>query len=116
MCADVDIFVGDLDSKSTCKALIDGVLKKHGKIDMLILNAGINAHFHFGELKDKDIKVFDQLMQTNFYANVYLTKFALHSLRQHRGQIVVISSASGKFGLPERSGYCASKFALNGFF
>lgn len=55
-------------------------------------------------------------MKTNFYANVYLTKHALSYLRKTRGFIVVISSISGKFGLPERSAYCASKFALNGFF
>lgn len=55
-------------------------------------------------------------MKTNFYANVYLTKSALSSLRKVHGQIVAISSISGRLGLPERSAYCASKFALTGFF
>lgn len=90
------------------------VLEKYHRIDILILNAGINAHFHFGDLKD--LSVFDKLMKTNFYANIYLTRYALNSLRKSRGIIVVISSMSGKLGLPERSGYCASKFALTGFF
>lgn len=81
---------------------------------MLILNAGINAHFYFSE--NEKMEVFEQLMKTNLYANIYLTKYALPSLRKFESQIVVISSLSGKFGLPERSAYCASKFALTGFF
>lgn len=60
--------------------------------------------------------VFDSLMKTNFFVNVHLTKYALPILKGSKGAIVVISSLSGKFGLPSRSAYCASKFALNGFF
>jgi NAD(P)-dependent dehydrogenase (short-subunit alcohol dehydrogenase family) len=55
-------------------------------------------------------------MKVNFYANVYLTKWALPILKKSNGKIVVISSLSGKFGLPSRTAYCASKFALTGFF
>jgi len=55
-------------------------------------------------------------MKTNFYSNVMLTKFALPTIKRTNGRIVVISSLSGKFGLPSRSAYCASKFALTGFF
>jgi NAD(P)-dependent dehydrogenase (short-subunit alcohol dehydrogenase family) len=62
------------------------------------------------------MSVFDSLMKTNFYANVYLTKFGLPMVKKSGGGIVVVSSLSGKFGLPSRSAYCASKFALNGFF
>ncbi len=50
------------------------------------------------------------------YPNIYLTKYALKNLKNSKGAIIVISSLSGKFGLPARSAYCASKFALNGFF
>lgn len=60
--------------------------------------------------------MYDKLMRTNFYANVFMTKYALNHIRKAKGIIVVISSFSGKLGLPERSAYCASKFALNGFF
>jgi dehydrogenase/reductase SDR family protein 7B len=55
-------------------------------------------------------------MRTNFFSNAYLTKAALPLIKKSKGGIVVISSLSGKFGLPMRSAYCASKFALNGFF
>jgi NAD(P)-dependent dehydrogenase (short-subunit alcohol dehydrogenase family) len=55
-------------------------------------------------------------MATNFYTNVNLAKYVLPYLRSSNGKIIVISSLSGKFGLPSRTAYCASKFALTGFF
>lgn len=97
-----------------CRELISSVIHTFNRIDYLILNAGINAHFQFAELKE--LEVFETLMKTNFYANVYLTKLALPYIKKGQGKIVVISSLSGKFGLPDRSAYCASKFALTGFF
>ena len=81
-----------------CKEIVENVGKKYGKIDVLVLNAGVNAHFHFGELKD--LKIYETLMKTNFYANVYLTRYALNYLRKSKGFIIVISSISGKLGLP----------------
>lgn len=62
------------------------------------------------------MEIFEKVMKTNFYANLYLTKYALPYLRKSNANILVISSISGKLGLPERSAYCASKFALSGFF
>jgi NAD(P)-dependent dehydrogenase (short-subunit alcohol dehydrogenase family) len=62
------------------------------------------------------MQIFETLMRTNFYANVALTKLALPFIKKSNGKIIVISSLSGKFGLPSRSAYCASKFALTGFF
>ena len=94
--------------------MIDRVIDAYGRIDYLILNAGVNAHFNFAELED--LGLYERIMKINFYANVYLTKYALPHLRKYRSHIVVISSISGKLGLPERSAYCASKFALSGFF
>jgi NAD(P)-dependent dehydrogenase (short-subunit alcohol dehydrogenase family) len=55
-------------------------------------------------------------MRINFFTNVYLSRWALPLLKKSGGKIVVVSSLSGKFGLPSRSAYCASKFALTGFF
>lgn len=114
MQAKIGTFEGDLSDRSVCEQLIAKVTRDYQRIDVLILNAGINAHFHLAELKD--LSVYDRLMRTNFYANVYLTKYALSWLRKSQGTIVVISSISGKLGLPDRSAYCASKFALTGFF
>jgi NAD(P)-dependent dehydrogenase (short-subunit alcohol dehydrogenase family) len=88
--------------------------KSYNRIDCLVLNAGINAHFEFKDIAN--IEIFNKLMDTNFYANVNLTRLALPYLKTCNGKVVVISSLSGKFGLPSRTAYCASKFALTGFF
>jgi short-subunit dehydrogenase involved in D-alanine esterification of teichoic acids len=60
--------------------LIAKIVEKYNKIDVIILNAGINAHFNFGDIRD--LSIYDKLMKTNFYANVYLTKYALNYLRK----------------------------------
>ena len=63
-------------------------------------------------LKDADIEVFRKIMDINFFGTVYCTKLALDSLIERKGTIVGISSIAGYRGLPGRSGYSASKFAL----
>ena len=55
-------------------------------------------------------------MNTNFFGYVYPTRYALPHLKETHGQIVVMSSYSGEIGICYRSGYCASKFAVTGFF
>ena len=55
-------------------------------------------------------------MNTNFFGYVYPTKYALPFLKETHGQVVVMSSYSGEVGICYRSGYCASKFAVTGFF
>lgn len=68
-----------------------------------------------GLLKDTEIDVIKRLMETNFYGSVYCTKFALNSIIERKGSIVGVSSIAGYRGLPGRSGYSASKFALQGW-
>lgn len=55
-------------------------------------------------------------MDVNFYGYLYMTKYALKYLKYSKGQILVLSSMSGEVGLPERTAYCSSKFAVTGFF
>lgn len=55
-------------------------------------------------------------MEINFLGYVAMTKYCLPHLIQTRGNILVISSISGVVGITQRAGYCASKFAVNGFF
>ena len=64
---------------------------------------------------DLDLRVFEKLMQTNFFGTVYMTKAALSFLLQNQGMVVGISSTAGKLGLPARTAYSASKFAMEGF-
>ena len=113
-CNNVDICPTDVTRPEDCKNLIDFVISKFGSIDLLVLSAGISAYALFENIQD--IKVFDTLMQTNFYGYLYCTYYALPYLKQTKGQVLVISSVSGEMGLPYRTAYCASKFAITGFF
>lgn len=102
----------DVSVEKDCKILIEETIKHFGCIDVLINNAGISMRALF---KDLDLKVLHSLMNTNFWGAVYCTKFALPYILEKNGSIVGISSIAGFMGLPGRTGYSASKFALHGF-
>jgi NADP-dependent 3-hydroxy acid dehydrogenase YdfG len=103
----------DVKNIEDCKMLITKTLEKYKKIDVLINNAGISMRASFDDL---DLSVIKELMDTNFYGAVYCTKFALPYLLEQKGTIIGISSISGQTPLPGRTGYCASKYAIDGFF
>ena len=102
----------DVSIEEDCRRLINETVKQFGKIDILINNAGISMRALF---KDVDISVLKQLMDVNFWGAVYCTKFALPYLISAKGSVVGVSSIAGFIGLPGRSGYSASKFAMHGF-
>lgn len=87
-------------------------IRVYGKIDVLIANAGISMRALFDEVKMDVIK---QVMDINFYGVLYATKYCLPEILKNKGSIVGMSSIAGFRGLPGRTGYSASKFALNGF-
>ncbi len=80
----------------------------------MILNAGISAYTRFEDVRDTS--AFHDVMQVNYFGCLYMTRYAFPVLKKSNGQIVVMSSFSGEVGLMNRSAYCSSKFALNGFF
>ena len=92
--------------------LIDQTVKRFGRIDILINNAGISMRALF---ENTDLSVIKQLMDVNFWGTVYCTKYALPYLLKVKGSVVGVSSIAGYKGLPGRSGYSASKFAIQGF-
>ncbi len=102
----------DVSRKKSCQHLIQQTKEKWGQINLLINNAGISMRALFQEVK---LEVLEQLMQVNFWGAVYCTKFALPSIIETQGSIVGISSIAGFKGLPGRTGYSASKFAMQGF-
>lgn len=102
----------DVSKEEDCKHLIDQALLVFKKIDVLINNAGISMRALF---KDLDLSVLKNLMDVNFWGTVYCTKYALTSLLYNKGSVVGVSSIAGYRGLPGRTGYSASKFAMNGF-
>ncbi|MDB5156659.1 MAG: putative oxidoreductase [Mucilaginibacter sp.] len=102
----------DVAIESDCDHLIKQAIITFGKIDILINNAGISMRALF---KDTDIQVLKTLMDVNFWGTVYCTKYALPEILKTKGSIVGVSSIAGYKGLPGRTGYSASKFAMNGF-
>ena len=102
----------DVSKASDCKALIDACVSRFGCIDILINNAGISMRALF---KDLELDVIKKLMDTNFWGTVYCTKYALPYLLAQKGTVAGITSVSGFKGLPARTGYSASKFAMKGF-
>jgi short-subunit dehydrogenase len=101
----------DVSVESQCKNLIDLTLEKFGRIDVLINNAGISMRAIFEEL---ELDVIRKVMDTNFWGTAYCSKYAISSLLASKGSLVAVSSISGVKGLPARSGYSASKFAIHG--
>ena len=102
----------DVSKEADCKSFIESVLQEFGHIDILINNAGISMRSLF---KDVDLSVMKKVMEVNFFGAMYCTKYALPSILENKGIIVGISSTAGYRGLPGRSGYSASKFALQGW-
>lgn len=104
--------VTDVSQEESCKKLVEVTLGRYGKLDILVNNAGISMRAVF---TDVDLKVLHRLMNVNFWGTVYCTKYALPHLIESKGSLVAVSSVAGFNGLPGRTGYSASKFAIHGF-
>ena len=102
----------DVSKEVQCQNLISQSIKNFGQIDVLINNAGISMRAIFEEV---DLKVLSEVMDINFWGTVFCTKHALPELLKSKGVIVGVSSRAGYKGLPGRTGYSASKFAMQGF-
>lgn len=102
----------DVRIEADCQRLMQNTLETFGAIDVLINNAGISMRALF---IDTDLKVLEELMQTNFWGAVYCTKHAIEHLIHSKGSVIAVNSWAGFTGLPARTGYSASKYALNGF-
>lgn len=105
--------VADVSKEEDCKTFIESVVQKFGRIDVLINNAGRSMRALFDDLED--LSVLKKLMDTNFWGCVYCSRYALGELKKSRGVIVGVSSIAGYRGLPGRTGYSSSKFAMQGF-
>ena len=102
----------DVAIEQDCEHLVKQTLTTFGKVDVLINNAGISMRALF---QDADLKVLKSVMDVNFWGTVYCTKYALPEILKTKGSVVGVSSIAGYKGLPGRTGYSASKFAMNGF-
>lgn len=102
----------DVSKEADCEFLIKQAIMTFSRIDVLINNAGLSMRALFNDL---DLSVLKNLMDVNFWGTVYCSKFALPEILKTKGTIVGVSSIAGYRGLPGRTGYSASKFAMNGF-
>jgi short-subunit dehydrogenase len=102
----------DVSKEEDCEKLIQETVGAFGRMDVLINNAGLSMRAIFA---DADLLVLKRLMDVNFWGTVYCTKYALPWLLQSKGSVAGISSIAGIHGLPGRTGYSASKFAMHGF-
>jgi short-subunit dehydrogenase len=102
----------DVTNESACKELMEFCIEKFSRIDVLINNAGISMRALFLHL---NLDVMQKVMDVNFWGTVYCTKHALPHLLKTKGSVIGVSSIAGYTGLPGRTAYSASKFAMQGF-
>ena len=102
----------DVTKEEECRRLIEETVNLWNGIDIMICNAGISMRANFDDL---DLQVIHRLMDVNFFGTVNCTKYALPYLQKSHGSLLGISSTAGIHGLPWRTGYSASKFAISGF-
>jgi short-subunit dehydrogenase len=102
----------DVTQEEECRRMVEATVERFGTIHILVNNAGISMRALFSEI---DLSVLKRLMDVNFWGTVYCTKYALPYVLSNKGSIVGVSSTAGFHGLPGRTGYSASKFAIHGF-
>lgn len=101
----------DVSSEDDCRALVEAGAERFGGIDVCICNAGISMRAIYD---DVDMSVIHRLMDVNFWGTAYTVKYALPYIQKSHGSIVGVSSVAGFHGLPGRTGYSASKYAMQG--
>lgn len=107
-----DIFPGDVSRENDVKKAVHQTYKVFDKIDGVIHNAGITMR---GLAEESDLKVFKTLIEVNYYSMLYFYKYAHKHLVASKGHLVGVSSMMGLYSTQYRSGYAASKHALQGF-
>ncbi|TPP09481.1 SDR family oxidoreductase [Rhizobium glycinendophyticum] len=110
-----DVIPTDVTDKDACRRLIAEAVNRLGRIDVLVNNAGMSAHANFEGFTDADLDWSERLMVMNYWSVVWLTQAALPHLLASKGLVVGVSSVAGLVGVPGRTAYCATKFAMNGF-
>lgn len=104
----------DVGSEADCRGLVADTVEAFGQLDGLVNNAGMSAHALLEEVTD--LGWYEQLMRINLWGSVWCTHAALPHLKASRGRIVAVSSLAGLVGVPGRTAYSTTKFAMNGFF
>jgi short-subunit dehydrogenase len=103
----------DVTSEDACRNLIGRAVETFGGIDVLVANAGVSMHARFDAIED--FSTFERLFRINTMGTIWCVRHAYPHLKQSHGLIVGVASMAGRTGVPERTTYCASKFAQAGF-
>ena len=106
----------DVSVEADCRAMVAAAVQAYGRIDALINNAGMSAQALFSDVKAEDLAWYETLMRINHWGSVWCTHAALPHLKASRGSIVAVASLAGLVGVPGRTAYSATKFAMTGFF
>lgn len=114
--SEVLIVPTDVTDPGQCRALIERSVERFGWLDALVNNAGVSAQALFEQVQPEDLGWYEDLMRVNLWGSVWCTHAALPHLKASRGQLVAVSSLAGLIGIPGRTAYSASKFAMTGFF
>ena len=110
-----EIFIQKLDvtSKSNCDSFVDAVVRKWGKVDILINNAGLMPLSYF---KNRKVEEWERMIDVNIKGVLYCTSAVIsYMLDKKSGHIVNISSVAGRIVFPGASVYCATKHAITAF-
>jgi short-subunit dehydrogenase len=108
------VIATDVSVQDDCKRMVAQAHQRFGRIDALINNAGRSAHALFEDVND--LGWYEDLMRVNLWGSVWCTHAALAHLKASKGSIVAVSSLAGLVGVPGRTAYGATKFAMTGFF
>lgn len=114
--AQATAIVTDVSDEAQCRHLVAETVRRFGGIDTLVNNAGMSAHALLEEVRADDLGWYQRLMQVNLWGSVWCTHAALPHLKARRGRVVAVSSLAGLVGVPGRTAYSATKFAMTGFF
>ncbi len=106
----------DVTVQAQCQNLVATAVSHFGRLDALINNAGVSAQALFADVKAEDLGWYEDLMRINLWGSVWCTHAALPHLKSARGHLVAVSSLAGLVGVPGRTAYSATKFAMTGFF
>jgi short-subunit dehydrogenase len=112
--APVHCIAADLAADGECARIVAAGVARFGGLDVLVNNAGMTMWSRFDAVSD--LAVYERLIRVNYLSAVYMTAAALPHLKRTRGLLVAVASVSGLTGVPERTGYAASKHAMVGFF
>ena len=107
---EVQCLTVDVTDFPAVQAMVGAGLARFHRLDVLVLCAGLGGHHLFDATTD--LTIFHKLMDVNFFGYLHCVKAAYKALCESNGRLIAVTSFSGEVGLPYRTAYCASKFAV----